>query len=113
MAQASSLSVRVVFAALTVCAVLLWASGISARSDSNDRNESKNVEQLVHRNAARLIAVGRHTFRYDTFGDEAFWGDTLKLHRAIAGAKHGGVGPGVSPASALALGLKVDVDALP
>ena len=45
----------------------------------------------------------------DTFGDEAFWGDTLKLHQAIAGAKHGGVGPGVSPKTALAVGLKVDM----
>ncbi|HXE11109.1 MAG TPA: hypothetical protein VN633_03255 [Bryobacteraceae bacterium] len=113
MAQANFLSVRLVSAGLAGCAVLLWASGIAARSDSNDRNEGKNVEELVHRNAARMIAEGRHTFQYDTFGDEAFWGDTLKLHRAIAGAKQGGVGPGVSPASALAVGLKVDVDALP
>lgn len=63
--------------------------------------------------AARKIADGRRTFRYDTFGDEAFWGDTLKLHQAIAGEANGGVGPGVSPAAALALGLKVDVEALP
>ena len=56
---------------------------------------------------------GQETFRFDTFGDEAFWGDTLKLHQALEGAKLGGVGPGVSPATALAVGLKVDVDALP
>ena len=36
--------------------------------------------------AAQSIANGRNTFRFDTFGDEAFWGDTLKLHQAIAGA---------------------------
>jgi hypothetical protein len=53
------------------------------------------------------------TFRFDTFGSESFWGDTLKLHQAIAGAGNGGVGPGVSPKTALAVGLKVDVDALP
>jgi mono/diheme cytochrome c family protein len=64
-------------------------------------------------NAQAMIAEGRNTFRFDTFGDEAFWGDTLKLHQAIAGAKAGGVGPGVSPRTALAVGLKVDVDALP
>ncbi|HEX2060545.1 MAG TPA: hypothetical protein VHK90_07380, partial [Thermoanaerobaculia bacterium] len=51
--------------------------------------------------------------RDDTFGSESFWGDKLQLHRAIAGAKNGGVGPGVSPKTALAVGLKVDVDALP
>jgi hypothetical protein len=56
---------------------------------------------------------GQQTFRFDTFGDEAFWGDTLKLHQAIEGARFGGVGAGVSPATALAVGLKVDVEALP
>src|SRR5262245_29533189 len=45
--------------------------------------------------------------------DEAFWGDALRLHQAIAGEKQGGVGPGVSPKTALAVGLKVDLDALP
>src|SRR4051794_32071431 len=63
--------------------------------------------------ALELVREGREIFRHDTFGDEAFWGDTLKLHQAIAGAAHGGVGAGISPATALALGLKVDVQALP
>lgn len=63
--------------------------------------------------AARTIAEGRRTFRYDTFGDEVFWGAALGLHRAIAGAGHGGVGDGISPRTALALGLKVDSAALP
>jgi hypothetical protein len=60
-----------------------------------------------------LAEQGRQTFRFDTFGDEDFWGGTLHLHDAIQGAAHGGVGPGVSPKTALAVGLKVDVDALP
>lgn len=59
------------------------------------------------------IDEGRDIFRFDTFGDEAFWGDALQLHKAIAGEKNGGVGPGVSPRTALAVGLKVDADALP
>jgi hypothetical protein len=63
--------------------------------------------------AVREVREGRDTFRFATFGDEAFWGDGLGLHLAIAGAANGGVGPGVSPATALAVGLKVDVDALP
>lgn len=56
---------------------------------------------------------GKRIFRYETFGDESFWGDELQLHLAIAGEANGGIGAGVSPATALSLGLKVDVDALP
>lgn len=63
--------------------------------------------------ALRQVREGRETFRYATFGDEAFWGDGIGLHLALAGAQNGGVGPGVSPATALGVGLKVDVDALP
>jgi hypothetical protein len=62
---------------------------------------------------ADLIAEGQQIFRYDTFGDEDFWGGELQLHEAIQGEQFGGVGPGVSPETALAVGLKVDVDALP
>jgi hypothetical protein len=69
-------------------------------------------DQLIFNNSMRQLIVGRKTFRFDTFGDTVFWGDTLKLHQAIAGEKLGGVGPGVSPKTALAVGLKVDVDAL-
>ena len=60
-----------------------------------------------------MLDEGKKTFRYDTFGSEAFWGDALQLHKAIAGEKNGGVGPGVSPKTALSVGLKVDSDALP
>lgn len=52
-----------------------------------------------------LIAEGRDIFRNDTFGDEAFWTDTLELHTVIASA--------VDPMTALAVGLKVDASALP
>ena len=70
-------------------------------------------DRQVERDALAAIGRGRTTFRRDTFGDEAFWGDTVRLHEAIAGAANGGVGPGLSPANALALGLKVDIQALP
>jgi mono/diheme cytochrome c family protein len=52
-----------------------------------------------------LVAQGRHIFRFDTFGDEAKWTDTLRLHEVIAAA--------VDPTTALSVGLKVDADALP
>src|SRR6266571_8840551 len=67
----------------------------------------------VESSALITLKNGRNIFRFDTFGDQAFWGDTLKLHQTIEGADHGGIGPGVSPSTALAVGLKVDVDALP
>jgi hypothetical protein len=67
----------------------------------------------VKADASRMIDEGRKTFRFDTFGDEAFWGGTLMLHQAIAGRANGGVGDGVSPKTALAVGLKVDMTALP
>ena len=76
-----------------------------ARLSENDRHITQNAE--------KMIAEGRQIFRYDTFGSEAFWGDTLQLHKAIAGEKNGGVGGGVSPKTALAVGLKVDAEALP
>lgn len=60
-----------------------------------------------------VVEEGQRVFRYETFGDEVFWGDALRLHEAIAGAKLGGVGDGLTPKAALQLGLKVDAAALP
>src|SRR5215213_1634964 len=60
-----------------------------------------------------LIADGRNIFRFDSFGDEDFWSGLLHLDKAIAGSANGGYGPGVSPKTALAVGLKVDAEALP
>ncbi len=67
----------------------------------------------IAENAQSMVTEGRRIFRFDTFGDEAFWGGALKLHQAIEGAKAGGIGAGVSPKAALSVGLKVDADALP
>jgi hypothetical protein len=67
----------------------------------------------VRDNTRALMDQGREVFRYDTFGSETFFGNTIGLHQAIEGSKFGGVGPGVSPRTALAVGLKVDQDALP
>jgi len=51
------------------------------------------------------IAQGKSIFRFDTFGDETFWTDTLRMNEVIRTS--------VSPATALSVGLKVDADALP
>src|SRR6266540_1678182 len=74
---------------------------------------AKRSDQAIADTALQSIEKGRETFRFDTFGDEAFWGDTLNLDATIAGAANGGIGPGLSPKQALGLGLKVDIDALP
>lgn len=51
------------------------------------------------------VAEGREIFRHETFGDERFWTDTLRMHEVIESA--------VDPATALSVGLKVDAEALP
>jgi hypothetical protein len=62
--------------------------------------------------ATAMLDEGRRSFRYDTFGNERFWGGDLRLHEAIEGAKHGGAGTGLTLKAALAMGLKIDSDAL-
>ena len=83
---------------------------VSASSQTSQRPARP---QSATRQADLLVRQGRQVFRFDDFGDDAFWGGALQLHRAIEGAAHGGVGAGVSPKTALAVGLKVDVNALP
>jgi mono/diheme cytochrome c family protein len=81
-----------------VCAQLLAATGLLgsllACGDNGPSGPTPAQE-----------AQGQQTFRFDTFGDETFWTDTLRMHEVISA--------GVSPATALAVGLKVDADALP
>ena len=70
----------------------------SAKSgEQRDDGASKAREDNLFRDAVRTLRDGRHTFRFDTFGDEDFWGGQLRIHEAIEGAKLGGVGAGVSP----------------
>src|SRR5919109_1542691 len=95
---------------LLVAGVLYMLSGSSS---AGEQPRSAGGVQPAQTQAARLVEQGRQIFRFDTFGDEQFWGDSLKLHRAVAGAANGGVGPGLSPRAALGVGLKVDVDAPP
>lgn len=105
---------------LAVLAFTLWAIqiawiSIEAMATGSDTGTKAvaEIDKQIDNNAQRAVDEGRRIFRFDTFGDEAFWGDTIKLHQAIQGARFGGVGPGVSPNAALDAGLKVDVDALP
>jgi hypothetical protein len=102
---------------IAILAALLAAAAFAIHGDvipgTRGNAPGATFDRTISQNNQKMISEGRQIFRYDTFGDEAFWGDTLKLHQAIAGAKNGGVGAGVSPKTALAVGLKVDMDALP
>ena len=102
-----------ILAVLSIGITMLLFAAVDV-TQATKTNKPKNVIDTAANDAAEAkFDRGREVFRYDTFGDEAFWGGQLQLHKAIAGARLGGVGPGVSPATALAVGLKVDVDALP
>lgn len=90
-----NLAARIAMAAVVTSAIALAAC--------NDNRPTGPDEQEPLDPA--LVAEGREIFRYDTFGDEAYWSDTLRMHEVVAGA--------VSPALALQVGLKVDADALP
>src|SRR5207245_998717 len=78
--------------------VLLFAQNPS------DQSFGSSFLGSAESNSKEMINQGRHTFRFDTFGDEAFWGGQLKLHETI---NH------LTPRQALELGLKVDSEALP
>ena len=77
-----------------LCALLL--TGLACGDDDEGPTEPPPPEEL---------AEGEDIFRFDTFGNETFWTDTLRLHEVIQA--------GVSPLTALSVGLKVDADALP
>lgn len=100
-------------AVLILLAMVVGTYGVKGQKSDNSGEVLARVDNAINRNGKTMIVDGRQAFRFDTFGDQAFWGDALKLHQAIEGAKFGGVGPGLSPKAALSVGLKVDIDALP
>src|SRR6185312_553644 len=103
--------------AATALVTILAAFSLSNPDDKPGACESQSVDapgQGCAKALVQLFEQGKQIFRFDTFGDEAYWGGMLQLHKAVEGAALGGVGPGVSPKTALtAAGLKVDVDAIP
>src|SRR5687768_12772342 len=66
--------------------------------------QAKPIAAGAEPQSAQRHNDGQAIFRFDTFGDEQLWTDVLRMHEVI---------PTVDPATALAVGLKVDVDALP
>src|SRR5690349_5883691 len=95
---------------LRLVGLLLLLAGcvvLAAMAENRDKNSKDDPRFAflgnVDDSSRQLLNSGKQIFRFDTFGDEAFWGDQLQLHQAING---------LTPRNALALGLKVDADAL-
>src|SRR5712692_10509226 len=86
---------------LTGFAILVGlGAGIGGQGNAQAQTPQKTPpenDRQISAHARRMMNEGRRIFRFDTFGSEAFWGDALQLHKAIAGEKNGGVGGGVSP----------------
>ena len=83
-------------------ALLLLA--LAPLAPAGERHGAAAPGDPIAANAGRMVDEGRQTFRYDTFGDQVFWSRILGIHEALKT---------VSPHTALAVGLKVDADALP
>jgi mono/diheme cytochrome c family protein len=96
----------------SVLLMMVWISPVSAWA-AEAESDQRGFDATIAAYSRTMLTEGRETFRFDTFGSEAFFGDALHLHQAIAGERNGGVGPGVSTKTALTVGLKVDADALP
>lgn len=91
---------------------LLASGGAIYASTQPNRDSGRHDQGQASQADAALLKHGQWVFRYDTFGDEIKWTDQLHMDKVIGGDPAMGL-PGVSPATALAVGLKVDVDALP
>ena len=96
----------------TLLLLTALALGLAATADHPGTHPDQMNHEL-QRQLLDTVAAGQQAFRHDTFGNEVLWTTRLRLHEAIAGDANGGVGPGVAPATALAVGLKVDVEQLP
>ena len=90
---------------LLVTAWLAALAGLAVESvQQTKQDRPSQFLGSAEANSKEMIAQGRQVFRFDTFGDEAFWGGRLQLQQAVST---------LSPRTALSLGLKVDSDALP
>jgi hypothetical protein len=99
-----------IIAAASLMFALALASAVGqvapgpAPDRDNQRVEVDNRTIDGDRNEQDKRPAGQAIFRFDTFGDEQLWTGVLRMHEVIAK---------VPPATALAVGLKVDVEALP
>ena len=97
---------------------LLWLVTVGfavgrSRVDEQRHKPDKRPTRDSVQNAADKVARGRTVFRFDTFGDEAFWGGPLSCTRLSQARLSAASVPASARRTALAVGLKVDIDALP
>ena len=92
----------IVFALAFTFSIAEFAPAITANQTAASADDDAERDQRG--NDERKQRNGQAIFRYDTFGDEQLWTDVLRMHEVIAT---------VPPTTALAVGLKVDVEALP
>ena len=102
----------VVIVVLITAVVVLVQCTKSFETNNSDQALPEESTKSNSKNKS-LVEQGKEIFRFDTFGDEDFWSGLLHIDKAILGMNNGGFGPGVSPLTALSVGLKVDVEALP
>jgi hypothetical protein len=100
---------RWIRAGLVTAACLYIPVAITLATSAGGSKPRRAFDEVVGAHVSAMMEEGKRTFRFDTFGDESFWGDVLHLHQAIEGQAHGGVGDGLTPRAALGLGLKVDL----
>src|SRR3989442_6196889 len=88
--------------AVSVLIGLALVVGLGWGDEERDasRKPPSESDRQIARHAQRMLEEGRRIFRFDTFGSEAFFGDALQLHKAIAGAKNGGDSPALSARNA-------------
>ena len=90
---------RIVLPALLCAGLSMLATGCGEAPAQTHTGGSGGA-----RLSPQTIAEGQRIFRYDTFGDEQQWTDRLRMHEVVQN---------IDPITALAVGLKVDADAVP
>lgn len=100
-----SVSRRIILLGASAVVALLIATSLVARpAEAPPAKNSSPSDVAILKHSRKLLDEGRRIFRFDTFGDEDFWGGTLRLHEAVAT---------LTPRQVLGLGLKLDAGALP
>ncbi len=103
---ARALDKRIGIAPLAIIAMAAGTALIGCEErDSQETEPAPPDTVTAEETTPELLAEGQRIFRFDTFGDEKFWTDTLHMHEVVE--------QNVDPTTALAVGLKVDADVLP